>query len=97
MFFVPPQLNTFTLGRGNERGKYKVGVYLKKGLKSKPYLAQISNNTGKRVHLGTFSTEEEAYRAWLTAKLSQALEYKPDMDAIDPRIYPNVIDIIKEM
>lgn len=33
--------------------------------------------------------------AWLNYKLSLADKLKPDMDAIDNRIYPNVVTIIK--
>lgn len=96
--FVPQHLNNFITDRVSKRGKYKVGVVFNKGSKSKPYQSQINNNnTGKLVYLGCFSTEDEAYEAWLTAKLQQALEYKPEMDDIDERIYPNVVEIIKEM
>jgi len=94
--FVPPKFNSFMLGHGAKRGKHKVGVYLYSEGTS-PYRASISNNTGKIIHLGHFTTEEEAYQAWLSNKLQQALEYKPEMDIIDDRIYPTVVDIIKEM
>ena len=95
--FVPSNINTFIIKCEARSGKCKVGVCLRVGRKSKPYMSKINNNTGKRLYLGYFSTEEEAYQAWLTAKLSQALEYKPEMDEIDLRIYPNVVEIIKEM
>lgn len=96
--FVPPCLNGFILSCGSARGEYKVGVYLNMGSKTNPYKSQISNTVnGKQIHLGLFPTEQLAHQAWLTAKLSQALEYKTEMDAIDERIYPNVVEIIKEM
>ena len=56
---VTYQQNTFNKGAK--------GYTFKKHLKTKPWLAQI-NKDGKHIHLGYFSTEEEARRAYLTAK-----------------------------
>lgn len=96
--FVPSQINTFTLGHSNARGKYKIGVSRKGSVNApRPYRAKINDNYGKIINLGYFPTEEQAYQVWLKAKLQQALEYKPEMDEIDLRIYPNVVEIIKEM
>ena len=45
---------------------------------------------------GAVATTPEAARdAWLKCKLELADQLKPDMDAIDPRIYNNVVAIIK--
>lgn len=94
--FVSVDLNSF-IAIGRKVGKCKTGVTFNRSSGIKSYQARICNRTGKSTHLGTFKTEEDAYQAWLTAKLSQALEYKPEMDEIDLRIYPNVVEIIKEM
>ena len=96
--FVPQYLNKFTLDSSAKRRKFLVGVTLCSYSKLKPYRASIrSAALNSRIHLGLFATEEEAYQVWLSAKLQQALEYKQEMDEIDPRIYANVVEIIKEM
>jgi len=96
--FVPQYLNKFTLDSGAKRGEFLIGVGPSKASKLKPYRADIrSVALSSNIYLGCFSTEEEAHQAWLSAKLQQALEYKQEMDEIDPRIYANVVEIIKEM
>jgi hypothetical protein len=63
--FVPPEINRLLSDHGSSRGKYKQGVYLHKP--NGKLKAQISNN-GKRVHLGCFDTEVEAFEAYKKAK-----------------------------
>jgi hypothetical protein len=46
--------------------------------------------------LGNYQTPEKAHEVWLNYKLALALARKPEMDLINPRIYQNVIQIIKE-
>jgi hypothetical protein len=89
--FVPNWVNTFTVDRGGARGRYPIGVH-KQGRK---YEAQVSNTITKiNERLGFFRTPEAAHEAWQTRKLELALERKPDMDAIDPRIYTTVVQKI---
>lgn len=94
--YVPTWLNCFVINCTSSRGKYKVGVYLNK--RDKLFVAQCSNPTSKkRERLGSFKNEDDAYNAWLKRKLELALELKPKIDAIDLRIYPNVVEIIKNI
>ena len=91
--FVPPWLNSFTMNSGVRRGNYPVGAAKHKA--TGKYQSTCKNTLpGKLEHLGLFKTPEEAHLAWLTRKLELALELKPKMDEIDPRIYPRVVEII---
>ncbi len=91
--FVPQWLNTFTIDSGARRGKWPIGVGYHDG--ASRFRAQCRNPiTRKGEYLGLFTTPEEAHLAWLKRKLELALELKPKMDEIDPRIYPRVIEII---
>lgn len=49
--------------------------------------------THEREYLGLYESELEAHSVWRGRKLEIALELKPKMDAIDLRIYPNVVII----
>ena len=92
--YVPGWLNNLITDSGSARGSYPIGVTLIKS--SGRYQAKCCHKTsGKRVHLGYYSTPEQAYSAWLKYKLNIAMELKPQMDVIDQRIYPNVVTIIK--
>ena len=92
--YIPGWLNNFTLDRGASRGELPVGVYLCK--QTGKYKSQCCNPiTGKQRNLGRFSTPKAAHEAWLKCKLELAAQLKPEMDAIDKRIYPNVVTIIK--
>lgn len=63
--FVPQELNTLLTKRDNSRGEYPVGVYFQKA--SGKFMAQLAIN-GKRKYLGLFSSPEEAFQAYKTAK-----------------------------
>lgn len=63
--FIPAQLNSLLLDRGNARGQYPQGVYFHKG--NSKFMAQI-NITGKRKGLGYFDTQQEAYQVYKKAK-----------------------------
>jgi len=90
--FVPPWLNRFLIGSDSARGELPIGVYFHK--REKKFRAQLSMGNGVQRTIGTFNTVEEAYLAWVNAKIELAVEKKSDMDAIDPRIFPNVIRLI---
>lgn len=91
--YVPRWLNNFITSSNGSRGKYKIGVCWDK-VKHK-FSAQCNNPiTRQRGHVGYFNNETDAHMAWLDRKLSIALELKPEMDIIDLRIYPNIVDII---
>ena len=92
--YVPSRLNAFTVDHGADRGELPIGVCLDK--RSGKYRSDCRNPiTGKKHGLGYFTTPAAAHAAWLQYKLSLADQLKPEMDAIDQRIYPNVVTIIK--
>ena len=92
--YIPQWLNKFTVDSGASRGELPIGVCLDRFCGK--YKSECSNPiTGKRHNLGRFNTPEAAHDAWLNYKLQLADQLKPDMDAIDPRIHPNVVTIIR--
>ena len=92
--YIPQWLNKFTTDSGAARGEFPIGVCLDK--RSGKYQSYCNNPiTGKRHSLGYFTTPEAAHDAWLQYKLELADQLKPEMDAIDPRIYNNVVTIIR--
>jgi len=65
--FVLQATNLFVIARDASRGEYPIGVYLLK--RTGKYQAQCKNPfTGKKEHLGYFSTPEEAHEAWRKRK-----------------------------
>ena len=65
--FVLQATNSFVLARDACRGEYPTGVYLFK--RTGKYHARCNNPfTGKKEHLGLFSTPEEAHEAWRKRK-----------------------------
>ena len=92
--YIPGWLNKFTTDCGALRGELPIGVSFcnQTGLYQSHCCNQI---TGKQHKLGRFTTPKAAHDAWLRYKLELAAQLKPEMDAIDHRIYPNVISIIK--
>ena len=91
--YVPAWLNTFTIDRNAVRGEFPIGVDYHKSSKS---FRSMCNNpaTGKQVTIGRFKTPEAAHLAWRARKLEYAAQMKNEMDAIDARIYPRVVEII---
>lgn len=88
--FVPGWLNKFTNCKDAARGQWPVGVYWNK--RHKKYAAICSNHlTKKREFIGVFHTPALAHRAWLNRKIEIAYQLKDLMDAIDLRIYHNVV------
>lgn len=91
--FVPSWLNSFTADCKASRGSTRIGVHFHN--RDKVFQANISSpHTKKLEYLGYFSTEASAYNTWLSRKLQYAEELRPQMDAIDLRLYPNVVQII---
>jgi hypothetical protein len=65
--FVLQATNKFVTARDASRGEYPIGVYLFKP--TGKYHAQCGNPfTGKKEHLGLFSTTEEAHEGWRKRK-----------------------------
>lgn len=91
--YVPSWLNNFTVGSNSSRGVCPIGVSyeISRGL----FEANCNNpTTGKNVKIGRFNTPEAAHLAWKAKKLEYAAQMKNEMDAIDARIYPRVVEII---
>ena len=94
--YIPQWLNKFTTASGAGRGDLPIGVSFCN--QTGKYRSDCRNPiTGKKNRLGYFTTPEAAHDAWLKCKLELADQLKPDMDAIDQRIYPNVVTIIKAL
>ena len=81
--FVPQSINNLFIKSDKSRGKYPIGVN-KKGNKFQARL----NKDNKHIHLGSYSTVEEAFQAYKQAKEAYikevAEEYK---DKIPYRLY----------
>lgn len=81
--FIPKDLNTALTSRRHERGDFPIGVRMKEG----KIIAQI-NTFGKKKHLGTFKTVEEAFESYKKAKKESLKEYaEMYKDILDPRVY----------
>lgn len=92
--YVPGWLNTFTNDCGGRRGALMIGVTFEKRIGR--FRATCSNpSIGTNERLGCFLTETEAHVAWLRRKLALAKELKDEMDEIDFRIYPRIVEIIQ--
>lgn len=107
--FISDEVNTLLLKSDGTRGELPLGVRYKnksKGMlneRTKPYSAQITNRRlGKKyVHLGYFSTPDEAHKCWQLGKCDliltvaeyydkSSIEYKVLLKAWD-RIYDDYI------
>lgn len=93
--YVPHWLNSFTLNNLKNRGDYPVGVdYLRR---EKSFRSRCCEPLSGTVYdLGLFDNPDEAHNAWRSKKLEIALNLRCEMDKIDSRIYPNVVEIIAE-
>jgi len=73
--FVPKEINVLLTLRKNKRGNYPIGVSEKKGR-----FVSIVNISGEQIHLGMFSTIDEAFNSYKKAKeiyiKKTALKYK---------------------
>lgn len=68
--FVPIEINSLFTTRRSQRGEYPLGVRLKDG----KFIAQI-NYMGKKLHLGTFNSPEDAFNAYKKSKEKCIKEY----------------------
>lgn len=84
--YVPQWLNTFSPDRGKT-----LGVHFDKSRgKFKAY--NVENGTMKNI--GRYDSFEEAKKAFITERLQYLLARKEDVDAIDIRIYPRLVDMV---
>ena len=91
--FVPNSINTVFTFRKAKRGIYPIGVRLKGG----KIISQI-NYMGNKIHLGTFNTIEEAFKAYKIAKEKCIKEYadkhkKELTDKVYKALYNYIIEI----
>lgn len=94
--FVPRWLNNLLLDPKRKRDGLPIGANWHQRVGA--YQARVCDfKTGKRRHIGYFSSIEEANMAYINHKIEVATSLKPDMDSIDSRIYPRVIEIINRM
>ena len=69
--FVSGMVNSFTTDRRASRGEWLIGVYWNKG--ANKFQSRCRNPfTKKSEHLGLFTSEQEAHKAWLKRKLGLA-------------------------
>lgn len=92
--FVPSNFNNFIISSNSSRGMYPVGVCYNK-LSRK--FSSGCNNGSSKIHLGFFSNPNDAHKAWMDFKLRKAMDMKLEMDEIDERIYPNVVNLISNI
>lgn len=88
---VPRGLNVFITDGGTKGGGVHIGARLHKG--TGEFYAYIGG-ARKRKYLGVFPSAEEANAAWLCEKLKQASEFRDQLDQIDERLYPRVVQKI---
>ena len=83
--FVPQEINSFFVDRGNDRGDYPVGVNFDKAIGKFKARCTVG---GKQQHLGLFNTAEEAFAAYKPFKeaLCKQLALKWQHE-IDPRLF----------
>ena len=82
--FVPQSINSLFTKCDNERGNLPIGVH-KHGNK---FVAQLRKGNGKRIHLGTYDTPEEAFFAYKKAKEAYIKEVAEEYKGkIDNRLY----------
>jgi len=88
--FVPSEINSLLVKSDNSRGEYPVGVCFDKT--SGKFKAQLAIN-GKQKNLGYFTSPEEAFQAYKTAKEAYikvvAEKWK---DLLDERAYQALLD-----
>lgn len=90
--YVPQWLNSFLTDHKAARGDCPIGVTRQKNM----FKTVCSNPFTKRnEYIGLFANAIDAHAAWVDKKIEHATALRQTMDAIDPRIYPRAIQIIK--
>lgn len=95
--FVPTWLNAFVVDRSAGRGDFPIGVSRLRATKKKEELFLSSCRfDGATVYLGRFSTPEEAHEAWRKKKVEIIESKKTELDSIDIRLYPALMERYKK-
>lgn len=92
--YVPRWLNAFIVTCKKNRGDAPLGSYWDKT--HSKFRVNCSTPEGS-MHVGYFASASEAYDAWKSFKLDLALQRKEEMDKIDTKVYPRVVEIVKRM
>lgn len=87
--YIPSWLNKFTTFHDRARGDFPIGVDYSKS--QGRFRARVNHKDKGSIQIGYFDDPESAHKAWLSAKLSIALEYKPICDEIHPLIYDGIV------
>ena len=88
--FVPQEINNLLLSNNKIRGKFPIGVSFHKGVGK--FAANI-NKSRNPIHIGYFTTQEEAFLAYKNAKESYIKEAANKWkDDIDSRVYEALIN-----
>ena len=83
--FIQNKVNSFTVDRGNARGKSLIGCYWYK--QNKKFLSQCCNPFTKKLeYIGYFSTELEAHLAWKKQKHLYACQLADSEYVTDERV-----------
>ncbi|MGM8836129.1 hypothetical protein ACS6JN_25010 [Enterobacter hormaechei subsp. steigerwaltii] len=91
--FVPCDLNSFVISREAKRGPSPIGSTF--DARYGVYRTTISLGKGQKHYLGSFACPDEAYAAWLSAKLKLAERFKPICDEIHPQLYDSLLTKIR--
>ena len=84
--FVPEEINILFTKNNSVRGEYPIGVTLNR--QGTGYVARTQLGDGKRKHLGTYATAEQAFYAYKEAKETYIKELANKWkDRIDNRVY----------
>lgn len=86
--FVSSAVNIFVVECGKSRGECPIGVHWHKS--AGKFKAQIRVKGGNQKHLGLFTCQQEAHKAWLAAKLE--LAYALAAEQTDSRVAEALIN-----
>ena len=93
--FVPREINNLLALNNSNRGEYLLGVCYSK--QHNKFAAQL-NKFGKKVKLGVFNTEQEAFNVYKKVKEDYTKEVANKWkDQIDPRVYDALMTYEVEM
>lgn len=87
---VPASANGFVNTAKGGNSCQKLGAYR---VSNNKFIGAILKD-GKLKHLGMFHSADEAHQAWLSAKIEVADSRKAEWDAVDVRIFPNIMKSI---
>lgn len=93
--YVRKELNTFFTLRTNDRGNCVVGVRIRNNNKTNPYVANVRKGK-KLLHVGYFSTEQQAYAAYVNKKKELLMTEHIEIET-DPVVKKELIRIYDQI